>query len=178
MSLETLFEVLPSCLLALPTDFTSDCTSTSGSFTPRTFRCRLRLLSRRPPATPAAAAPAATAGPPALLAAPLSVSTTLPFERAALRPLPFDRDALLDALLRLLRAALLRLPPEALPPDDRDALPRLDRAALRPVARFFERAPFAEFVLLFPLRELAFVAMPSLSSEDFFERRVPPLYTQ
>ena len=86
MSFETFFDVLPSCLLACPSDVASALTSSSeerGSGTPSTFVRRLRLFSASPPATPTAAAPTANAGPltlpaacAALLAVLLSVSTT------------------------------------------------------------------------------------------------------
>ena len=77
MSLDTVFDVCPSCLLALPTVFATDLTSSSGSFTPSIFGRRdERRLRSTPPATPAAAAPAAMAGPLALLAAALTVPTT------------------------------------------------------------------------------------------------------
>ena len=100
MSFDTLFEVLPRCLLALPTLFATDFTSRSeradlaierGTGTPRIVLRRMRLFSSKPPATPAAAAPTATAGPPALPAAPLRVSTT---------PLPFELPRLDEAPLR------------------------------------------------------------------------------
>lgn len=97
MSLDTVFEVWPNLLLALPTFLASDATSRSvrldlpierGSGTPRILLRRVRLLRAKPPATPARAAPTATAGPPALLAVFLSVPTTPSvFWLALLRPL-------------------------------------------------------------------------------------------
>jgi hypothetical protein len=43
----------------------------------------------------------------------------------------------------------------------------------------FEAEPFAEFVLLFGLRDVAFVAIPHPSKSSIFSvPRVPPLYTQ
>ncbi len=115
MSFDTVFDVCPSCLLALPTVLTTDLTSSSGSFTPSTFGRRdERRLRIKPPATPAAAAPAATAGPLALLAAVLTVPTTP---------------------LLLLALAELRLPPPRLereePPLERDE-PLLERDAALP----------------------------------------------
>jgi hypothetical protein len=97
MSLDTVFDVCPSCLLALPTVLTADLTSTSGSFTPSTFVPRdERRLRSTPPATPAAAAPAAMAGPLALLAAALTVPTTplllLALAELRLPPPPFERE--------------------------------------------------------------------------------------
>src|SRR3954452_10106258 len=106
MSLDTLFDVWPSCLLALPTALITPWTSTPGTGTPSTFRRLSRPFNSRPPATPAAAAAAATAG-------LRSVSTTRwlpcelaldPFERGVLcrrlaafglAPLP-DADAFVD----------------------------------------------------------------------------------
>jgi hypothetical protein len=133
MSFDTVFEVWPNCLLALPTVLATDFTSISGSGTPKTLFGRARLLSAKPPATPAAAAPTAIAGPPALPAAVFTVPTMpLPFfaleERWAAGRLdllgfrveaaglerPFDErafDALVLARLALflLRLALLLL---------------------------------------------------------------------
>ena len=138
MSFDTFFEVLPSCLLALPSVLAIDCTSSSeerGSDTPSTLVRLLRLLSASPPATPTAAAPIATAGPlalptacAALLAVLLIVSTT---------PFPFW----LAGALRLcvLRFALLA------PPLERDE-PLLAREAvlrLRADAADLERLDFA-----------------------------------
>jgi hypothetical protein len=115
MSFDTLFDVLANCLLALPTDFTIAWGSTLGrclgSGTPRTVLRRVRFLITRPPATPAAAAPTATAGPFALLATSLIVSVmplllARPFEVAGVA-------ARLFALLPLAR--VVRLLPLAVP---------------------------------------------------------------
>jgi hypothetical protein len=109
MSLDTAFEVSPNLLLALPTFLTSDPTSSSvrlglpierGSGTPRIFLRRVRLLRAKPPATPAAAAPTATAGPLALLAAVLSVSTMPLAFRLVLRRVLFPPPRELDLLAR------------------------------------------------------------------------------
>ena len=138
MSFDTFFEVLPSCLLALPSDLAIDCTSSSeerGSDTPSTLVRLLRLFSASPPATPTAAAPIATAGPlalptacAALLAVLLNVSTT---------PFPFWLAGVLR--LRVLRWGLLA------PPLERDD-PLLAREAvlrLRVDAADLERLAFA-----------------------------------
>ena len=127
-SFETFFVAFANRLLACPTDFAIDLASRSGrpfpiergSVTPRTVLRRIRLLRTIPPAIPAAAAPAATAGPAALLATCLTVSATPPplplllavagvLRRAVLRvvvlrfaPLLDARDALLDRVVRLL----------------------------------------------------------------------------
>jgi hypothetical protein len=122
MSLDTVFEAWPNLLLALPTFLASDPTSRSarldlaierGSGTPRTFFRRARLLSANPPATPAAAAPTATAGPLALLAAFLSMPTTpLAFGLVLLRlTRRLDEPDLLP--LCRPRAPLLAFPREA-----------------------------------------------------------------
>src|SRR5215211_5875639 len=105
MSFDTLFAVWPNCLLALPTVLIIDFASRSGrlglpiergSGTPRTFLRRVRLFSARPPATPAAATPTATAGPPALPAAFLTVPSTplrlWLFAGLRFAPLPLGRD--------------------------------------------------------------------------------------
>ena len=181
MSFETVFEVWPNCLLALPTVFATDFTSRfalpieRGSFTPRIFLRPVRPLSTKPPATPTAAAPTATAGPLALLAAPLSVLTMpLPFWLVLLRlepPPPRALDLLRVCGLRLEveREALLRARVEAddferdEPPEERDAplpdppLPeREDRLAF-----VFEPEPFDAELLLCPLREAdLLVAIP------------------
>jgi hypothetical protein len=108
-------------LLALPTPLAIPLTSTTGMLglasergtgTPRTVLRRMRFFSTKPPATPAAAAPTATAGPLALLAAFLTLPTT---------PLPFW----LVARLELLRLCAVRFAP---PPLERDE-PLLERAA-------------------------------------------------
>ena len=187
MSFDTVFEVWPNCLLALPTVLATDFTSMlalpieRGSFTPRIFLRLGRPLSIKPPAIPTAAAPTATAGPLALLAALLSVATTplllcLALLRLELVPPP-ELDLLLVCGLRfeeplLAREALLRLRVEAddferdEPPDERDergdplrdaALP--ERAD--PLAFVFEPAPFDALLLLCPLREAdLLVAIP------------------
>ena len=109
MSFETLFDVWPNCLLALPTLLATDWMSTferRGTGTPRIFFRREWLFSTIPPAIPTAVAPTATAGPLTLLAAPLIVPTTPPFL------VPFRLAALrLELALLVLRAAPLRLPP-------------------------------------------------------------------
>jgi hypothetical protein len=106
-SLETFFDVFANCLVALPTVFTIALASISGrSFgrgrgTPSTVLRRPRDLSISPPATPAAAAPTATAGPLALLAALLAVST---------KPPPVDALAVFRALaFEAARLGVLRL---------------------------------------------------------------------
>ena len=113
MSLETLFVVLPSCLLALPTFLATDWTSTPdrrGTLIPRTFFRREWPFSMIPPASPTAVAPTATAGPLTLPAAPLIVPTTpplpVPFWLAVLR-LEFEPELL---LLRRFAAGFLRVP--------------------------------------------------------------------
>lgn len=176
MSFDTVFDVWPNCLLALPTLLATDLTSRSGSFalpiergrvTPRTFVRRVRRLSANPPATPTAAAPTATAGPLALLATFLTVPTMrLPFWLALLRLEPPPRRVL--GLLRVCglrfgaeRDALLRARVEAADlerdeePEERDAplrappLPeREDRLALA-----FEAEPLDVLLLLCRLAE-------------------------
>ena len=126
-SFETVFVVWPNCLLALPTLLAIALTSTSGSLalpiergtvTPRIVFRRSRPLRIRPPATPTAVAPAATAGPLTFVTAPLTLPTT----------------PLLWAAVRLVLAPLLLLlRPEAAFRDD----PRL-----RVAAAGFERAGF------------------------------------
>jgi hypothetical protein len=83
MSFETLFVVLPKRLLASPTVLTTDFMSMSdtvlpmrGTGTPSTFLRLRRLFTTSPPASAAAAAPAATAGPLALPAPFFSVART------------------------------------------------------------------------------------------------------
>ena len=103
MSFETVFDVSPNCLLALPTLLATDFTSTDGlpiergTEIPRTVLRLIRLRSTSPPATPTAVAPTASAGPLALSATCLIVPTT---------PLLLWLALLLLALLLL---ALLRL---------------------------------------------------------------------
>ena len=142
-SLETFFDVFANCLVALPTVFTIALASMSGrSFgrgmgTPSTVLRRPRVLSISPPTTPAAAAPTATAGPLALLAALLAVSTMpLPVDALAVfRALAFDEARL--GVLRLAELAeLVR----------RFALDPLDAA----------RGLVVRFALLFDVRFAAF----------------------
>lgn len=199
MSLDTFFDVWPNCLLALPRLFATDFTSRSGSFalpiergraTPRTFVRRVRRLSTRPPTTPAAAAPTATAGPLALLAAPLSVPTMpLPFWFAPLRLEPPPLRAL--ELLRLCglrfvleREALLRARVDAddferdEPPEERDEpLPDPPLAEREDLLAFvFEREPLDELLLLCPLREadlLVAIRDTSRSRTRFLLRAYP-----
>ena len=145
MSFETLFEVWPNCLLALPTLLATDWMSTferRGTGTPRIFFRREWLFSTIPPAIPTAVAPTATAGPLTLLAAPLIVPTTPPF------PVPFRLAALrLEPALLVLRAAPPRLPPRlaagffrALPLPVADRLPDVVREAFdRLLVAAFER---------------------------------------
>ena len=123
MSFDTLLDVFANCLLALPTDFRIAWGSTVGrclgTGTPRIVLRRVRLLITRPPATPAAAAPTATAGPFALLATFLTVSVMpllllRPFVDAAVaerfaRPL-FDFAVLRVVRLVALAFAVLRVP--------------------------------------------------------------------
>ena len=111
MSFDTFLDVWPNCLLAFPTVLATDFTSRAGSFAlpiergsvmPRTFGRRERRLSTRPPTSPAAAAPAATAGPLALLATSLAMPTTplrlwllverAPLLRARVEADDFERD--------------------------------------------------------------------------------------
>src|SRR5215204_2287361 len=134
-----------SCLLALPTVLATDLVARRGSFgwpivrgsgTPRTFLRRVLLFSAIPAATPAAAAPAATAGPLALLAAFLTVSN-MPLRLGLFARLRFAllrrerEEPLLD------REALRRAPVDADDdfggaevPEDREE-PLRDRDALR-----------------------------------------------
>ena len=165
MSFDTVFEVWPNCLLALPSVLAIDFRSRSGtlalliergSLTPSTFVRRARRLSTKPPATPTAAAPTATAGPLALLAAFLTVPTMpLPFWPA---PLPLEPPALRFAVER---EALLRAREEAddfgrdEPPEERD-VPL--RAPLLPeredwLAFAFEAEPLDVLLLLCLLAE-------------------------
>lgn len=192
MSLETFFEVWPNCLLALPTVLATDFTSRSGIFvlpiergsvTPRTFVRRMRLLRTAPPASPAAAAPTATAGPLALLAAFLSVPTMpLLLWLALLWLLPLWLLALFRLELAPLRElGFLRLEADDLerdePPEERDEPPEEREEPLRDealrdealrdeaprdeplrepedlLAPAFDPEPFDELLLLCPLRE-------------------------
>ena len=129
MSLETLFVVLPNCLLALPTFLATDWTSTPdrrGTLIPRTFFRREWPFSTSPPASPTAVAPTATAGPLTLLAAPLIVPTTPPLPedpfwlavlRLELEPellLRFAAGFLAAGFLAPFVAALERVPDEVL----------------------------------------------------------------
>lgn len=176
MSFDTLFDVWPSCLLALPTVFVAlptlfatDLTSRSGrlglpiergTVTPRTFFRRGRFFSARPPAIPAAATPTATAGPRALLAASLIVPTTPSllwlFAWLGLPPPVLGRDEPLrerDALLRRRVDADVFERDE--PPEERDEPLRDEPLAVRevPLAFVFEPELFDELLLLGLLRE-------------------------
>ena len=134
MSFETLFDVWPNCLLALPTLLATDWTSTferRGTGIPRIFFWREWPFSTRPPAMPTAVAPTAMAGPLTLLAAPLIVPTTPPF------PVPFWLAVLRLELLLLL---LLRPAPLRLAAGFFRALALLDReAVVRPLVAAFGR---------------------------------------
>ena len=155
MSFETLFDVWPNCLLALPTLLATDWMSTferRGTGIPRIFFRREWPFSTIPPAMPTAVAPTATAGPLTLLAAPLIVPTTPPF------PVPLRLAALrLELALPVLRAAPPRLPPplaagffRALPLPDEDR-PDVDREAVdRLLVAAFERLR-VEALFEFPL---------------------------
>ena len=172
MSFETLFDVSPSCLLALPTVFATFLTSTLGTLrgtgTPRIVFCRRVPLSTSPPATPTAVAPMATAGPLTLDAALLTVPTTPPepFWLAVLRfdelwlVLRFDEGFLFAAGFRA--AVVLR----AVPLLERDAVERLVAADLDrdpPLVVFFvvllgREDPLDALLLRVPL-ELALLAI-------------------
>jgi len=156
-SLLTVWLVCPTCLLALPTCLTNDPpfrdgfgTSGFGSLTPRIRRVWRRLISAAPPAIPAAAAPAARAGPLAALTAretrclapsDASGAVTGSDAGAALRlalgrrvpdrvslalpardPPGVEREAALVAFAFVARPALPRLCPPRVPPL-LDALP-------------------------------------------------------
>jgi hypothetical protein len=168
MSFETLFDVWPNCLLALPTLLATDWMSTferRGTGTPRIFFRREWPFSTIPPAIPTAVAPTATAGPLTLLAAPLIVPTTPPF------PVPFRLAALrLEPALPALRAAPLRLPPRlaagffrALPLPDvvREAVDRLLLADV--VREAFDRLLVAAFERL---RDEALFELPLAAALD------------
>lgn len=169
MSLDTVFVVWPSCLLALPTDLAIDLRSMSGLLrergtgTPSTFFWRVRERIKSPPATPAtpaAVAPTATAGPLALLATCLTVPTT-PFE--------------LSLWLCVLRLGVLRFAAEAAARFELD--PLLERREPLPAdrafapdelarVRLFAADAFDDLLLLLdaePLDDLLFVLLP----EDF-----------
>ena len=143
MCLQTFFDVLPNILLVLPTVSASDLMSRSdklevererGSDTPSTCLLRMRFLNANPPARPAAASPAATAGRFALLAAPWIVpATPRSFRLDSLRlELPLGRGEPLgadEALRRRADAADFdradfEVPEEleGLPPDREDPL--------------------------------------------------------
>jgi hypothetical protein len=196
MSFDTLFEVSPNCLLAFPTVFVSDLTSTTGRLgrasrrgteTPRTFRRLGRLFSASPPATPTAAAPTAIAGRPAFPATFLIRPTTplalcaerlrfelppleLDFPRLwPLRELPLElaRDPLLEREL----LPLLRL---------RDEAGRFERDAaddrVEPLAFDFEVEGFAAFderSLLFLVPEAALLSAIAMSPVRGLPARLP-----
>jgi hypothetical protein len=182
-SLETVFPVCPSCLLALPTVFAIDLTSISGRLiergtgTPSTRRWRVRERIRRPPATPAAVAPAAIAGPLALLATSLTVPTN-PFE--LLLRLWVLRLRLWVLRLRLWvlrpRLWLLRLAVEPL--DFREPLlereePLRDVLAFAPEelarAPLLEADPFDEPLLPLARELLDDLLLPCLLPDDLLE---------
>ena len=195
MSFETVFEVWPTRLLALPTVLATDFTSRSGRLglaiergtgTPRTFLRRGRLFSAIAPATPAAAAPTASAGPRALLAALLTVPTApLPlwlFAGLRLAPLPLEREEPLlerdEALPE--REALLRPRVDAEvfvrddPPEERDE-PLRDAPLAReePLLAFvFDAERLDELLLLCPLREAGLL----LAIPDSFGRGRPCVF--
>ena len=165
MSFETLFDVWPNCLLALPTLLATDWMSTfetRGTGTPRIFFRREWPFSTIPPAIPTAVAPTATAGPLTLLAAPLIVPTTPPF------PVPFRLAALrLEPALPVLRPAPLRLPPRlaagcfrALP------FPDVDREAFDVDREAFDRLLAAAFGRL---RDEALFELGRLRDDALFE---------
>jgi hypothetical protein len=198
MSFDTAFEVSPNLLLALPTLLTNDPTSSSvrlglpierGSGTPRIFLRRVRLLRAKPPASPAAAAPTATAGPLALPAAVLSVSTMPLAFRLALRclllPPPRELDLFAPCRPRREPPALGRdsvREPEAplrrredgddferaAPPDDREESlrdvepPERDGA----LASALELEPVDELPLLCLLPDAALLAITHPFSDD------------
>jgi hypothetical protein len=134
MSLDTLFDVSPNCLLALPTVFATFLTSTLGTLrgtgTPRTVLRRWVLLSTIPPAIPTAVAPMAIAGPLTLDAAPLTVPTT------PLLPDPFRLGLLLGLRAAGLRAGVLRALLERLAREDDERLLAADLDRELPAARF------------------------------------------
>jgi len=141
MCFDTVFEVSPNCLLALPTVLATDFASKSGrlgllidrgTVTPRTLLRRARFFSARPPATPAAAAPTATAGPLALLAAFLTVPTT-PFSLWLFAGLRFPAPLLEREELVFEREGLLRAPVDDADVFERDELPEERDELLRPL---------------------------------------------
>jgi hypothetical protein len=211
MSLDTFFDVWPNCLLALPTVLATDLRSRlalpieRGSGTPRTFLRRVRLLSTKPPATPAAAAPRATAGPLAVLTAFLSVPTMpllfwlvpLRLDLSPLRGLDLlrlwgPRFPLLPAEREeplLEREALLRLRVDADdferdgPPDDREEPLRDAPPPERddPLALVLAPEPFEELLLPCRLREadlLLAIPHPSLIETSLLLARLPTLWAQ
>jgi hypothetical protein len=170
-SFETVFVVWPNCLLALPTLLAIALTSTSGRLglpsergteTPRIVFRRSRPLRTRPPATPTAVAPTATAGPLTFVTAPLTLPTT----------------PLLWAAVRLVLVSLLLLRLEAAFRDDprlRVAAAGLERAgfdrdeplrdervleAEEPPAFDLDAEAFDEPLLLCPPREADLLAIP------------------
>ena len=164
MSLDTVFVVWPSCLLALPTVFAIDFTSMSGLLIergtgiPSTFRWRDRERISSPPATPAAVAPTATAGPFALLATSFTVPTkpSFPLLRLCVR-------RLLELRLWVVRFALeaVRLEPLL-----ERAEPLRDERALGPdelaLALLLDAEPFDDLLLLLdpePLADLLLVCL-------------------
>jgi hypothetical protein len=169
-SFETVFVVWPNCLLALPTLLAIALTSTSGRLglpsergteTPRIVFRRSRPLRTRPPATPTAVAPTATAGPLTFVTAPLTLPTT----------------PLLWAAVRLVLVSLLLLRLEAAFRDDprlRVAAAGLERAgfdrdeplrdervleAEEPPAFDLDAEAFDEPLLLCPPREAVLLAI-------------------
>ena len=191
MSLDTFLDVWPNCLLNLPTFLATDLTSRSGRpalrmargiGTPRTFLGRVRLFSIKPPATPAAPAPIASAGPEALPAVLFSVPTKpslflLALLRLALPALrPVDLLRLGEerfAALRLVRVApepllareaLLRLRAEAAG-FEREAPPEARDEPLRAV-----RPPERELLALGPEPDPFALAF---EPEPFDELRLP-----
>ena len=107
MSFETPFDALANCALASPTDFASDLGSTLGRCfgigTPSTVLRRVRAFSAIPPATPAAA-PTASAGRLAFVAACL-IESTRPCPLPAPLLLLVARAGALDRLTAALRFA-------------------------------------------------------------------------
>jgi hypothetical protein len=169
-SFETVFVVWPNCLLALPTILAIALTSTSGSLalpiergteTPRTVFRRSRPLRIRPPATPTAVAPTATAGPLTFVTAPLRLPAT-PLLWAAVRrvlvPLLLRLEAAFrdDPRLRVAAAGLERAG------FDRDEPLRDERVleAEDPPAFDRDAEAFDEPLLLCPPREADLLAMP------------------
>ena len=173
MSLETLFDVSPNCLLALPTVLATFLTSTLGTLrgtgTPRIVFCRRVPLSTSPPATPTAVAPMAIAGPLTFDAALLTVPTTpplpAPFWLAVLRLALLD-EARFAAGLRL--AAGFRAVPLLVEREDDERLLAADFDRDDPLLlglRLGREAPLDELLLRVPL-ELALVAILSSPFEN------------